>query len=338
MKRLAILSAILILGSSPLAFSQVEGVNPPQAETPNRTQTEEWNQKINSMSSLFSGSGEYRLGPGDLIEISVFGVDRFNHTLRVNSSGLVKVPLAGVIEVGGLTPAEVEVRVADILREDLIKDPQVSVFVREYRSQPVYIIGAVNKPGQYQITQQIHLIDVISMAGGLADSASHEATLQRKVPVEPGSNTPPETVRIDLEKLLVEGDLSLNVPVQGGDVINIPERVVDVFYVVGEVGRPGAFQLPEEQDLLISQALAQAGGPVKTAKADKGILVRYDEEGRRQELAVDFKDILEGKKPDFRVMPNDVIFIPGSTFKDIGYGLLGVIPQTFARVPYVVTR
>jgi polysaccharide export outer membrane protein len=183
------------------------------------------------------------------------------------------------------------------------------------------------------MTHQLSLLDALTMAGGLMmDRASDYALLQRGG-AGGEANTPDpegdaEVVRIDLKPLLEGGDLSLNIQLAGGDVLHVPERKIEVYYVVGEVGRAGAFELPVKQKVLVSQALAQAGGPGKTAKMSDGILVRYEGNGNRQELSVDFEAILKGKKPDFQVGANDIIFVPGSTAKTIGYGLLGIIPGT----------
>jgi polysaccharide export outer membrane protein len=105
-----------------------------------------------------------------------------------------------------------------------------------------------------------------------------------------------------------------------------------VFYVIGDVNRPGAFEIPSESRMLVSQALATSGGPTKTAKASKGVLIRYDARGTREERPVDFAGILRGKKPDFEVMANDVIFVPGAAAKTLGLGLLNIIP-TLAVAP-----
>ena len=166
------------------------------------------------------------------------------------------------------------------------------------------MLGAVNRPGQYQIIQQTYLIDAIAMAGGLtADSANH-LVLQRRIPrstQRTDSGTPEETqiVEIDLEDLLTDGDLSLNMPVQGGDVINVPKREIEFFYVIGEVNRAGAFELPSDKRLLLTQALAWAAGPAKTAKANKSRLVRYDELGGvREDIALNVDAILKGEALD----------------------------------------
>lgn len=319
---------------------------------------DQWNEKMRELSVVGDSISEddYRLGPGDLIEITVFEVEDFTRDYRISASGNIVVPFLGRVQVSGMTGEELEESFArELTNQGLVKEPLVSVFIKEYRSQPVYVLGAVGKPGQYMITHQLTLLDVLTLAGGLdLTRAAHYAVLQRpKIQEEghsgelptngsdsepasngPASNNPSEIVEIDLEAILERGELALNVPIRGGDVIHVPERQIEYYYVVGDVGNPGVFELPVRDgssELLLTQAVAKAGGPTKTAKMGDGILVRYDEHGSRLEVAVDFSAILKGKKTDMLVQPNDVIFIPGSKIKTIGYGLLGVIPQTVTR-------
>ena len=264
-----------------------------------------------------------------MIEVGVFGVDDFRHTVRISASGVIKFPLIDPVNAAGLTAAELEQRLATALGTDVIKNPQVSVFVKEYRSQPVYVLGAVKTPGQYQITMQLRVVDVLSMAGGLQPNAGDEAVIQR--PLADGGE---QMIPVDLAKLFEKGDLSLNVLVQGGDVIHVRERLTETIYVLGEVNRAGAFVKIPKQDLRVSQAIAWAGGPMKTAKLSKGAMLRYNEAGVRQERPVNFKDILSGKAEDFLVRADDIIFIPGSTIKTLGYGVLNTIPGTLTTIPY----
>ncbi len=240
-------------------------------------QTVNLNERVAQYSSIGKTDAEYRLGPGDLIEIGVFGVDNFRQTLRISASGLVKLPLVDAVPAAGLTPAELEKRLTVLLQDDVIKNPQVSVFVKEYRSQTVYVLGAVQKPGQYQITLQLKIVDVLAMAGGLSPNAVEEAVIQRRAAEADGSGE--ENIKVNLRDLLEKGDLSLNVVVRGGDVVHIQERLQQTVYVIGEVNRAGAYALPPKQDLRVSQAFAWAGGPMKTAKMSEGILVRYNDEG-----------------------------------------------------------
>jgi len=301
------------------------------------SQSDPRNDRIQQLTSIYGTQSAYRLGSGDLIEVNVYGVNDFRHDLRINSSGNVRIPLLGPIMVAGLTGAELEDKLAKLLDDGFIQDAQVSVFVKEYRSQPVFVLGAVRRPGQYQITLQLNFIDVLAMAGGLAPLADEVATIQRAHSGtspdahDDNGNSEPKMIEINLTDLLDEGELALNIPVQGGDVIHIPERELRVFYVIGDVGRPGTYELPKDLEVLVSQGLAKAGGPTRTAKMNSGILVRYDTQGTRQELAVNFSDILKGKRSDFPIQKNDVIFIPGSTAKEIGYGLLNIIPNTVSR-------
>jgi polysaccharide export outer membrane protein len=289
---------------------------------------------------LGKADAEYRLGPGDLIEVSVFGVDSYRHALRISALGMIKLPLVDPITAVGLTAAELEQRLTSVLDGQVIRNPQVSVFVKEYRSQPVFILGAVKNPGQYQIAMPLKIVDVLSMAGGLLPTADDVAVIERRAPEGQSNPADPsrsdENVKVNLKELLEKGDLSLNVPVRGGDVIHVQERLTKVFYIIGEVQRAGIYQLPAKQNLRVSQAVAGAGGPMKTAKMSAGILVRYDDKGDRQELSVNFSEILKGKAEDFLVRADDIIFVPGSQFKNIGYGLLGIVPSTVSQVPYVL--
>ena len=173
------------------------------------------------------------------------------------------------------------------------------------------------------------------MAGGLGPDAADHVLLQRRARGTAGeadNSAPSQAVEIDLKALLTDGALSLNVPVQGGDVINVPKKQVKLFYVIGDVHRAGPFELPAGEHLLLTQAVAWAGGPTKTAKAKDARLIRYDEQGIiRQDIALNVNAILEGKEPDIPITPNDVIFIPGSNIKTIGYGMLGIIPTIAAN-------
>lgn len=302
------------------------------------------NDQIHQLSFLNRSESEYKLGGGDLIQVSVFGIEDFKYSLRVNSRGEITLPFLGKVNAANLTPAELEYHLKTRLESGLIHNAQVSVFVQEYRSQAVFILGAVVQPGQYQIIHQLNLVDILAMAGGLdVETAGDLAIVQRMSPSQTptsksqfsGSGEQTLNVRkqgskvieVDLKALLDGKNLSLNVPIKGGDVINVPPRKKDLFYVVGEVNRAGAYEIPRKNNVFVSQAIAWAGGPLKTADTKKGILVRYKDNGGREELEVNFRDIMKGRKSDFAIQPNDIVFIPGSMYKTLGYGLIGAIPS-----------
>ncbi|MFQ5738689.1 MAG: polysaccharide biosynthesis/export family protein [Acidobacteriota bacterium] len=302
------------------------------------------NESISKIFSQESAAPGYQVGPGDRLEISVFGIQELHQIRRVNAAGTIKLPLLGEIRVSGATPSELEDTLADLLKnEELVKEPQVSVAVAEYGSKPVVVLGMVNRPGQYYLTRRLNLIDVLSLAGGVKRDAAEGVVviqwnrLEGQGAFSSALEHGAQSTRVDLNQLLETGDASLNLPIQGGEVIDVPRKQVQEFYVIGEVNRPGAFHLPEDRILLLSQALAKAGGPMKTAKTSKGVLFRYGLEGSRREIRVNVGDVLRGKREDLLVRANDVIFIPGSTFKNITYGMLGIIPrtvsETVSRVP-----
>lgn len=270
---------------------------------------------------------EYRLGTGDLIEISVFGVEDFNYSVRIGSSGTITLPSVGPVVAQDKTAAQLAGDLAKAMDGTLFRDPQVTVTIKEFRTYPITVVGAVAKPGTVQMgADGLRLIDALAAAGGVSPLAGDSVVIQRSHEDE---GVKPEIIRIGLDDLFNRSVATLNIALEAGDLVSVPpapKAEGRVFYVIGEVVRPGVFNIPPGKRLYLTQAVAEAGGTLKTAKSKKGILVRYGEEGEREELAVNFDDVLKGKRPDILVQERDVIFIPGSNIKTIGYGLLGVIP------------
>lgn len=288
---------------------------------------------------------DYRLGPADVLGISVAGLKEFTTpnepwlTVVVSNSGRLHVPYAGVLNVKGMTPAQLQSEIARKFRElDLLKDPQVTVRVKSYRGHTIYVLGEVTQPGQYYMREEMYLFDLLGLTQGFPTEGV--AYLYRRgavqeqpdgtgpdAPATTGETEVTQAIPIDLRGLAAGDRPDLNFKLQGGDVLYVPFNRPKFFYATGDVNRPGAIEIPPGREVLVSQAIAFAGGPARTAKLSKGILVRYDESGARQELAFDFGAVLNGKKPDFPVLENDIIFIPGSNAKTLGYGLLGVLPE-----------
>ncbi len=308
-------------------------------------------------------STDYRIGPGDRLSIEVVDLPALSLSLAVSNSGTVNMPLLGTIQAGDMTAGELENAIAEKLKEkNLMRKPEVLVDVIEYVAKPVYILGEVDKAGEYIMSQQLTLMDAILIAGGLDITAGRYGYLHRRLredeeappsappdprnrpvfntlrrnerlpqvnPAKPQEAAPgTQVTRIDLEPVKKGGVVTPNLLMRKGDVFIVPRRTSEPFYVIGDVRSPGAFELLPEEPLLVSQAIAQAGGPTNTAKMAKGILVRYDSAGKRVERPVDFSAIIKGKAPDFRVLADDIVFIPGSKIRTLTYGLLGVIPST----------
>jgi polysaccharide biosynthesis/export protein len=305
-------------------------------------QVKAMNERI-LMNSLASRKGldrDYRIGPEDLLEISVFEEEKLNKAVRVSSQGNISLPLIGVLRVKDLTANELEREVRDLLAEKYLQDPHISVFIKEYRSQRISIIGAVEKPGVFEVTGQKTILDALAMAGGLSgaqkeEAAGHLLFLIRPVPPEEAvpeakaeGNPSPRTFVIDLEDLLVKGDLTLNLPLMNGDVINIP--VSGKVYVGGEVRNPGGFPLRGKK-ITVGQAVTLAGGLKTEANGSEAKIFRSSEKGmERETLSVDIYAIEKGQGEDPVLKENDILIVPKSgmksfltEFRDTFRGLFG---------------
>ncbi|MCE5307555.1 MAG: polysaccharide export protein [Acidobacteriales bacterium] len=276
---------------------------------------------------------DYRLGPSDVLSISVLGLKDFDRSVTVSNSGRIRVPHIGILNVLDMTTLQLETDLARRLRErNLVKDPWVQVRVTASRSQAVYVLGEVIMPGQYLLKDGMRVLDLVSLGLGVNDVTSTQVYLYRQRGRD--SDQPSTTDRlgmyevahIDLQELFQGKKPELNVRLQGGDILYCPEKKPEFFYVIGDLVKPGPIEMISGQTVMASRAVSWAGGPTKTAKLSKGIVLRYDKTGARQEFAVDFKALLAGKKADFAILPNDVVFIPGSAGKTLAYGLLSIVP------------
>jgi len=286
------------------------------------------------MSSLSSGKDlyrDYKIGPEDLLEISVFEEEKLNKTVRVSSQGNISLPLLGTIRVKGLTANELEKEVRELLAEKYLQSPNVSVFIKEYRSQRITVIGAVEKPGPYDVTGQKTILAVLGMAGGLKEDAGPLLFLIRPPqPEEEVSSAEKDpgamklsTFVIDLEALLVKGDLALNLPLIHGDVINIP--VSGKIFVGGEVRKPGGFPLQGKR-VTVSQAIALAEGLKPEAKGGEAKIFRHSGKGNEREiLSADIYAIQKGQSEDPFMKENDILIVPKSGTKAFFIGLLDTV-------------
>jgi polysaccharide export outer membrane protein len=267
---------------------------------------------------------DYPIGAGDLLSIDVLGVPDFTRELRVNASGNIPMPFLGPVSVKGLTPAQAGEKIADLLNPDYVKNPQVSILIKDPRSRTFSVIGAVQKPDQYKLEQPITLVAAIAGAGGLNFAkASEIAQVQRLH--ENGDST--YQIEVNLKKLLYEGDLSRDIPIKPGDVINIPVRADTSVYVIGDVNKPGPCALPEDQAITVSRALAMAGGPTKTSKMKSVTLIRQLADGKVDRQEIDLGKIIKGKNADIAMQPNDMLFVPGSVGKSLSMSILQTIPS-----------
>jgi polysaccharide export outer membrane protein len=294
------------------------------------------NERLRAMSAAARFSQDYLLGPGDIIEVAVFGVEELKKKeLVLNAEGKISLPFIGEAGLMGLTPREAEVKIAALFEVTVMKNPQVSVTVKEYRSQFINVLGAVVKPGTYQLVRRAFLVDALAMAGGLlAEKAEFKALIHRAGSVSSGQ----ETLEIDLRQLLEKGDTSLNIAIYAGDVVSVPERAEHFFYVLGDVNRGGAFEINRNETITFTKALASAGGLMPTAKSSKTIIIRQDATGATKQIPVDATKVLSGKSPDFLLSNDDVVFVPGSTTKALGQGIINSLGNIVAAFVYIGVR
>ena len=264
-----------------------------------------------SIFSILSFSQEnkdysYSMGPKDLITISVFEVQELNITVRISEDGTITLPLLGRVEVEGLTRFQVEKKLAALLEEKYLKNAQVTVFIKEYQSKMVSIIGEVGNPGSYELIGKQSLLQMLSTAGGLKETASDRIIIIRRY--KSGKTS---SLEINLDELMVKGNPTMNIPLQPGDIINVPgERHLDI-YIFGQVKNPGHLKVKKNGAITLLKIIAQAGGFVERARKSAVTITRRVD-GKDIKTRVNVKKILKGKKPDLILKNNDIVYVPES--------------------------
>src|SRR3981189_286634 len=155
----------------------------PEAQ-PSLESTDDWKRRLRERSVSADPKGsvvprEYTIGPEDVLDINVFEAQEMNREVRVSASGEISLPLLGAVRAAGLTPRELETSLEELLHQKYMKDPHIGVFVREMQSHAVSVVGAVRKPGTFQISSSKSLLEILSLAEGLAEDAGEEVTILR---------------------------------------------------------------------------------------------------------------------------------------------------------------
>lgn len=261
----------------------------------------------------------YLIGSEDLLEIEAYNVEELKKTVRVNSHGNIALPLVGVINVKGLTTSEVESFITKKL-DKYVEETVVTVFVKEYKSQRISVIGAVKQPQVFAVTGQRYLLDMLMMAGGLDAGAGNVCYIIRPMLASTSSNKS-ETIVVDLDELILRGNLSLNFPVFSGDIVNVPRGAI--FFVDGEVKTPGVYTMKGKTSLI--QAITMAQGIGENASLGDVRILRDNGKGERDTIAVDYGEIRDGSRPDIMIAENDIIIVPKSGAKAFFNGFVRTI-------------
>lgn len=274
----------------------------------------EFNELLFASADISSDRGDYLLGPGDLLEIKVFESDKLNATVRISSRGEVSLPLVGELNLKGQTAAEAESLIENRYRETYIRNPNVSVFVKEHYSQRVTVVGQVKNPGTYDYPSRLRLLDAIVLAGGLTEKAGNEINIRRLSSMTEGGDASQQTIAVDMDQLINEGRAELNININGGDIILIPEA--GIFYVDGAVRRPGEYRIRNKMTLM--DAVLSAGGLAGYANPNNLILMRKHENNSREELQIDLEnmDVVE----QAMIMDGDIIYVNSSFWGKLLHG------------------
>lgn len=283
----------------------------------------------------------YVLGPDD--EILIRGIevsttsDKPDTPFLIGTNGDITVPLVGHVKAGGLTVEQLEAVLTTRFKQ-FIQEPQISVTVTEFRSQPVSVFGAVTKPGVVQLRGRQTLYEVLSMAGGPRENAGSILTVTRprqngEIPL-PGTKVDPtgqfSSVELNVQEILEGKNAAANIEIKPNDIISVSEGSSNMVYVVGDVQKAGAFTLGGQRNVSVLRAVSLAGGLGKTAKSDKARIIRGGGgEPKLREVAVNIPRILSGKEEDIKLGPDDVLVVPTSSRKIFTTDFL---PSAFSSV------
>lgn len=273
-----------------------------------------------------SGSLAPVLSPGDEVEVTVYGAPDLSGHTRVATNGSISMPLVGYIRVAGLSSSEAEEAIEAQLRQNnVVKNPQVSVYVKEYTSGGISVAGEVSKPGVYSALGPHRLFDVLQAAGGLTDRAGSSITISHRDGVGPITVEIPK----DPEQLS-----RTNVELSPGDTMVVNKA--GIVYVLGEVNKPGGYVLNSTAGVTLLRVIAAAGGPTHAAAVGGTKMIRRTPTGL-QELPVPLKDLLHAKVADIPLQADDIVYVPSSRLKAVvnASALVSTLGTTaLYRVPF----
>jgi polysaccharide export outer membrane protein len=286
---------------------------------------------------------DYKVGAEDQLTVVIYGQEKLNRELRLNGQGEITMPMVGVVKVAGMTPQEIEKRLAELYDAKYLVNPQITVAVKEFRHQRVAVTGAVAKPGSYELIGPRTLLEVLSLAGGFSNSGSptgggaqagdvvnvirHQNAPDLAKTVKAGTTAQPfapktETMVIDLRRLVSGQEPQLNIMVRSGDVVNVP--FAGTAYVLGAVKKPGNIAVKE--NLTVSQAVAMAGGIDPMLGTNSITVMRFDDQGKPISINTNLSSIIARSDPDLPLKNSDVVVVNESAIKKAFYLIKNLFP------------
>ncbi|PYS49179.1 MAG: hypothetical protein DMF68_10765 [Acidobacteria bacterium] len=326
---------LLILAVTQVALAQqskpTDNTNVTSAADPARTNTLQ-----------NAAEDQYRIGPGDVVEIRFFNRPQLSGSVRVSMSGKIQMPLIeGEIQAACKTEGELAKDIATLYLK-YQRNPYVDVFVREYASTPVAVVGAVDKPGRFQLTRRIRLLELLAYAGGPTDKAGGQIVVAHtgnlsicEAPEGQNSNATTSSegfITYSLKETL-RGEAQANPWVDPGDMVSITEA--DQAYVVGNVFKPQPIPLKEQ--VTVSQAIAMAGGVLPSTKSSEIRVFRKMSGTTEQKLIlVNLGAVKQRKAEDIALQANDIVEVPTSTRMKILESIRNAITPAASNLPYII--
>jgi Periplasmic protein involved in polysaccharide export len=252
------------------------------------------------------------IGKNDLIGITVYDAPELTRSARVDANGTIRLPmLQRHIKAAGLYPEDLESQIRNaLIDEQVLVDPIVTVSVLEYRSRPINVIGQVHSPMTFQAIGPVTLLDALSRAGGITDAAGPEILVSSPVQ-ESDTTTGPLVRRISITDLYDTPDSSLNITLNGGELIRVPEA--GRFFVLGNVKAPGAFSMKNNSETTVLKALALSGGLLPYPGKKAYIYRTESGKGGKDEIQVELRKIVNRNSPDVPLRADDIFYVPEAT-------------------------
>lgn len=288
----------------------------------------------------------YVLGPGDQIMIRAFEMEEISERpYLIDGDGTINLPQLGRIPVSGLTVERVEALLVDRMKT-FVQRPQATVTIVQFRSEPVFFVGAFRSPGIYPLQGRRSLVEMLSSIGGLQPNASRRIKVTRRKDMGPlplpgaveSTDGKVTSVEISMGSLRENVNPAEDIVLQPFDTISV-ERA-EMVYVNGEVGKIGGFELAERESISVVQIISLAGGLSRDALPEKARILRpVLDSSRRSEVPIDITRILAGKDNDFPLLPNDLLYVPKKSGwkRNAGRAALVALPLSSTLI-YLIRR
>lgn len=250
----------------------------------------------------------YRIGPRDLVAINVAEIPELSVERRVSDTGTIALPRVGDVAISGLTQNEATRRLAELLEACCVRRASVEIEIREFRSRPITLIGAVSSPGPLAFSGRWTLLEAIAAAGGLA--AGHGDTIFVLRRAENGLT---DQVAVTVTDLMVKADPRANIPILSNDLINVPATVEVTIYTLGEVAQPGAVVFTSSERITVLSVIARAGG--LSDRASNTLLIRRRSgPDAGKDVKVEYRRIVNGRDPDPTLGEGDILIVKEAFF------------------------